>query len=252
MVSKADAQPPPYHPEIVILSGSGLSAESGIETFRGEGGVWENYRIEDVASPEAFKQSPDKVHSFYNMRRKQLYSSDIKPNKAHEALARLTNELGKNVLLVTQNVDNLLEKAGAKGVMHMHGELAKIRCENCATVREWKGDLSVETECTICHQSGSLRPYIVWFGEIPFGLELIYTALANCKLFASIGTSGSVYPASGFVQEARKGTCERTVEINPERTEISAFFDEHREGPASKMVPRFVEEVLKSDKYKKA
>lgn len=239
----------PENPSIVILTGAGLSSESGIDTFRGQGGIWEKYRIEDVASPDAFKQSPNKVHEFYNLRRRELADKNIIPNKAHEALAKLTNTLESQVLLVTQNVDNLLERAGAKGILHMHGELIKIRCENCADVRQWDEDISVDTKCPNCRVEGFLRPHIVWFGEIPFGLEMIYRALSHCDLFAAIGTSGAVYPASGFIQEARHGNCDRTVEINPERTEISGFFDEIITGPATQTVPGFVDDLIKSGKY---
>lgn len=163
-------QAAPYHPKLVILTGAGLSAESGIDTFRGEGGVWENYRVEDVATPEAFKQTPSKVHEFYNARRRQLGDEKITPNKAHEALAKLSDKMGRDVMIVTQNVDDLLEKAGAKNIIHMHGELSKIRCESCATVKVWSKDLTIETKCMVCQKSGFLRPHIVWFGEIPFGL----------------------------------------------------------------------------------
>ena len=239
----------PENPSIVILTGAGISAESGIETFRDQGGFWENYRIEDVASPEAFRQSPDKVHEFYNMRRRQLTDETIKPNKAHEALARLTHKLEDKVLLVTQNVDNLLERAGGNGILHMHGELMKIRCVNCAHVCPWNKDIFADTKCPNCRVEGHLRPHIVWFGEIPFGLEMIYRALSNCDLFVAIGTSGAVYPASGFIQDARQSNCDRTVEINPERTEISAFFYEIITGPATETVPEFVDELIKSGKY---
>lgn len=232
-------------PKVVILTGAGLSAESGIDTFRGKGGIWKQYSPEDVATQEAFKQNPDKVHEFYNARRKQLKDKAIKPNKAHQALADLGKKLKGDLMLITQNVDNLLERAGATGITHMHGELSKIRCEACADVREWTADLSTDTQCLNCGKAGKLRPHIVWFGEIPFGLEAIYTALANCHLFISVGTSGSVYPASGFVQEARKGSCRKTVEINPERTEITGFFSEHISGNATEALPRYLKQAEK-------
>lgn len=237
------------YPRIVILTGAGLSSESGIDIYRGKTGLWEKYRLEDVATPEAYKQTPGKVHEFYNIRRSQLSDPKIKPNDAHKALARLDKELGQEVMIITQNVDDLLEKAGVRQVIHMHGELTKIRCENCANVQVWDKDLDVETICTQCGEAGFLRPHIVWFGEIPFGLEMIYTALANCETYISIGTSGSVYPAGGFVQEARKGKCNETVEINSEDTAISSFFDRRITGKAGDVVPGYIDELL--ERYSK-
>ena len=249
-MSQTDFDITPYHPKVVILSGAGLSAESGIDTFRKQGGVWDKYRLEDVATPEAFKQTPEKVHEFYNFRRQQLQDTKVKPNKAHKALAKLSQERGDSCMHVTQNVYNLLEQAGAKNIIHMHGELLKIRCESCSSVQSWNKDVFTTTKCNKCGVVGKLRPHIVWFGEIPFGLETIYTALAHCLVFAAIGTSGAVYPASGFIQEARKGVCERTVEINPERTEITGFFKEHMTGKATESVPDFVDEILQNANYR--
>ena len=186
---------------IVILTGAGISAESGVQTFRGAGGLWEGERVEDVATPQAFKADPQKVQRFYNLRRAGLKS--IKPNAAHEALARLEENHKGKVLLITQNVDDLHERAGSKSLIHMHGELMKARCLHCHTVLPWNDDINPQDICPSCQSQNCLRPHIVWFGEMPFAMAEIDAALAKCDLFLSIGTSGHVYPAAGFIETIR-------------------------------------------------
>lgn len=226
-------------PRIVILTGAGVSAESGLGTFRDKGGVWAQYNLEDVATPEGFARDPAKVHDFYNARRRGLL--DAKPNAAHVALARLQRERPGEALIVTQNVDNLHEQAGAADVLHMHGELLKIHCEHCRAQTECRGDISAETPCRECEAKGGMRPSVVWFGEMPLEMERIYAAIADAELFVSIGTSGQVYPAAGFVEIARENGLD-TLELNLERS--SRAFDAARTGPASKVVPAWVEEIL--------
>ena len=231
---------------IVILTGAGISAESGIKTFRDHGGLWENHRIEDVASPEGFRRNPVLVQDFYNARRAQLQTAEVKPNDAHRALAFLEREwkaqgLGE-VLVVTQNVDNLHERAGSKNLIHMHGELLKARCLKSGKVFEWKEAILPETRCTCCGISRTLRPHIVWFGEIPMELERISLALRRCEIFAAIGTSGQVYPAAGFVHEIPR--IARAIEINAEESAVSDAFSEHLIGPATQRVPEWVENTL--------
>ncbi len=227
---------------IVVLTGAGISAESGLSTFRGAGGLWEGHRIEEVATPEAFARDPEKVHRFYNLRRRQLFDPAIRPNAAHLALARLEQEWPGAFLLVTQNVDDLHERAGSRRLVHMHGELAKIRCTLCGDVREWHEDLSVTTACPACGRRGGLRPHIVWFGEMPMETERIEEALSACDLFLAIGTSAQVYPAAGFVEMVRGRA--RTVELNLEPSAASHLFDTRRHGPATEVVPAFVAELL--------
>lgn len=226
---------------IVILTGAGISAESGLPTFRDKDGLWEGHRVEDVASPEAFRRNPDLVHAFYNLRRAAL--TMVKPNAAHLALARLQREFRGQVTLVTQNVDDLHERAGSPGVIHMHGELKKARCEHCEHDCEWVGDLETGTPCPVCKRKGGMRPDIVWFGEIPYHMERIEQVLEDANLFVSIGTSGNVYPAAGFVNHARFAGAE-TLEINNAETIVSDSFGSHRIGPASVEVPRWVDKVL--------
>lgn len=229
-------------PNIVILTGAGISAESGIQTFRAADGLWHNHRIEEVATPEGFAINPVLVHNFYNARRRQLQDTEIQPNPAHYALAKLEREYPGNVLLVTQNVDNLHERAGSQNLIHMHGELTKIHCQQSAEVFDWQDDLGTDTICTCCNKPGTLRPHIVWFGEMPLLMDVIYEALENCDLFVSIGTSGKVYPAAGFVQVA-KSVGARTVELNLEPT--SSVFDASFNGLAGNIVPTFVDGLLK-------
>lgn len=226
---------------IVILTGAGVSAESGLATFRGPDGLWEGHRVEDVCTPEAFRRDPALVHAFYDARRAKL--GTVEPNEAHKALARLDAEWPGDLLLITQNVDDLHERAGSKRLLHMHGELAKGWCLECDERFVWTGDMGKGAECTLCGTAGRVRPDIVWFGEMPYDMDRIDGALQRADLFVSIGTSGAVYPAAGFVQTARYCGA-RTLEINLEPSLGSTFFDESRIGPAGKRVPEWVEEVL--------
>lgn len=225
---------------IVILTGAGISAESGLATFRGPEGLWEGHRVEDVATPEAFARDPELVQRFYDARRAVL--KQVEPNAAHEALARLDGEWDGELLIVTQNVDDLHERAGAKRLLHMHGELKSAACIYCGKRSESPETLIDFPPCPHCGERG-LRPDIVWFGEMPLGLERIDEALMMADLFVSIGTSGAVYPAAGFVQSAKyRGA--HCVELNLDPSQGSTFFDESRLGPASELVPAFVEELL--------
>ena len=228
---------------IVILTGAGISAESGIKTFRAADGLWENHRIEEVASPEGFAANPVLVQDFYNQRRRQLLSDEVKENLAHEALARLEREFAGDVLLVTQNIDDLHERAGSKNVIHMHGELLKKRCSHSNEVTEVTGDIEVDEPCQCRGRKGTLRPHIVWFGEMPFEMERIEMTLAKCDLFVSIGTSGNVYPAAGFVASAKMaGASTRSLNLDPSYNESA--FDSADYGLATKLVPDFVESLL--------
>ncbi|HEY7808927.1 MAG TPA: NAD-dependent deacylase [Allosphingosinicella sp.] len=226
---------------IVILTGAGISAESGLATFRGPDGLWEGHRVEDVATPEAFARNPALVQRFYDLRRAQL--AEVEPNPAHEALARLDAEWPGELLIVTQNVDDLHERAGAKRLLHMHGELKSAWCLACGARPPWSSDLSGDPSCPACAASGHLRPDIVWFGEMPYEMERIDDSIRNADLFVSIGTSGAVYPAAGFVQTARYCGA-RTLEMNLEPSLGSIYFAETRTGPASRLVPEWVAEVL--------
>lgn len=229
---------------IVVLTGAGISKESGLDTFRDADGIWSKVRIEDVATPEAFRRDPRRVHAFYNARRRKLLSQQVQPNAAHRALAELEQRWPGALLLVTQNIDNLHERAGSRSLIHMHGEMLKARCEWCDEVFPWEDDLTVDTRCPACMRWGGLRPHVVWFGEMPLEMDRIYEALARTGLFVSIGTSGNVYPAAGFVQEAREIAGARTVELNLEPSEGASLFEERRYGRASEIVPRFVDELL--------
>jgi len=226
---------------IVILTGAGISAESGLKTFRGADGLWEGHRVEDVATPEAFGRDPELVHQFYDARRARL--SEVEPNAAHHALARLDAEWAGELLMVTQNVDDLHERAGARRLLHMHGELTSGWCLACDERFGWDGPMGEGASCPICQIAGRVRPDIVWFGEMPYEMERIDQALANCDLFVSIGTSGAVYPAAGFVQTARYCGA-KTLEINLEPSQGSMYFDERRYGAAGVEVPKWVDEVL--------
>lgn len=226
---------------IVILTGAGISQESGIATFRDAGGLWENVRVEDVATPRAFAKDPARVLAFYNDRRKQLLN--VAPNAAHRALARLERECGEPVLVVTQNVDDLHEKAGTEKLLHMHGELLKARCTRCKKAFRWEGDMFRETACPHCGKDRSLRPHIVWFEEMPLFMDEIYDALAACRLFVSIGTSGNVYPAAGFAGEARRHGA-HVLELNLEPSLGASAFHEGRYGRATQVVPAWVDEML--------
>lgn len=226
---------------ILILTGAGMSAESGVATFRGSDGLWEGHRVEDVATPEGFARDPGLVHHFYDMRRARL--KEVDPNAAHRALARLDAEWPGELLIVTQNVDDLHERAGANRLLHMHGELRSAWCLACDARVRWEEDLKDGPPCPGCGVAGRMRPDIVWFGEIPYEMDRIERALMNADLFVSIGTSGAVYPAAGYVQTARyRGA--RTLEINLEPSQGSHFFHESRIGRAGELVPRWVEEML--------
>ena len=225
---------------IMILTGAGISAESGIDTFRSEGGLWEQHRVEDVATPEAFARDPDLVLRFYDMRREAIQTKQ--PNAAHEALARLDAEWPGELLIVTQNVDDLHERAGAMRVLHMHGEHLNAWCTACDTRSRWTGTLIDRPPCPACGER-ALRPDIVWFGEMPYRMDEIYDALREADLFVSIGTSGAVYPAAGLVRNARElGIA--TLELNLEPSQGSLWFNEVRHGPATQVVPSWVEEML--------
>ncbi len=229
-------------PSIVVLTGAGISRESGLATFRDADGIWAKVRIEDVATPEAFARDPARVHGFYNARRAGLRDAAVAPNAAHLALAELERRWPGGVLLVTQNVDDLHDRAGSRNLVHMHGELLKARCLRCAAVVPWLDDLSTATACPACGRSGGMRPHVVWFGEMPLEMDRIEAALDRCGLFVSIGTSGNVYPAAGFVAEVRGRA--RTVELNLEASEGAGLFDEARHGPATRIVPAFVADLL--------
>ncbi len=228
---------------IVVLTGAGVSAESGLATFRGPEGLWEGHRVEDVATPEAFVRDPNLVHRFYDARRENL--ARVEPNAAHRALVRLEREWAGGFLLVTQNVDDLHERAGSAMLIHMHGEHLKGWCTACDGRFEWLGPMGEGASCPECGVGGQVRPDVVWFGEMPYEMERIEAALRECDLFVSIGTSGAVYPAAGFVQTARYCGA-KTLEINLEPSLGSVFFEAHRSGPASVEVPAWVEELLQS------
>lgn len=228
---------------IVILTGAGISAESGIQTFRASDGLWHNHRIEDVASPEGFKRNPSLVHEFYNARRQQLHDPHLKPNAAHFALAELEKKFQGKVLLVTQNVDNLHERAGSQALLHMHGELNKVRCVKSQKVFPQTEAISIHSVCACCHSAGNLRPDIVWFGEMPMYMDEIYEALTQCDLFIAIGTSGHVYPAAGFVQIAGEQGA-HTVELNLEPSAVGSNFHEAYYGLASQVVPQYIAKLL--------
>ena len=226
---------------IVILTGAGVSAESGLATFRGPDGLWEGHRVEDVCTPEAFARDPALVHAFYDERRAKL--GTVEPNPAHRALARLDEEWPGELLLITQNVDDLHDRAGSKRLVHMHGELAKGWCLRCDGRFPWEGPMGQGAQCPGCGTGGAVRPDIVWFGEMPYEMERIDDALRRCDLFVSIGTSGAVYPAAGFVQSARYAGA-MTLEMNLEPSLGSYLFHERRVGRAGDLVPRWIDEVL--------
>lgn len=228
---------------VVVLTGAGISAESGIRTFRGADGLWEGHRIEDVASPEGFRRDPATVYRFYNERRRQLTGPDIAPNAAHAALAKLEDHLGDDFLLVTQNIDDLHKRAGSHRVLPMHGELRKTRCDGCGATVDFDGDFDHQTPCPVCAQAGRLRPHVVWFGEMPLYMEQIYDALMACDVFAAIGTSGHVYPAAGFVDLASRAGAQ-TVEINLERSAVHSAFDDAIYGAATEMVPAWASRLI--------
>ncbi|WP_395695794.1 NAD-dependent deacylase [Nocardioides sp.] len=226
--------------KVTVLTGAGISAESGVPTFRDADGLWEGHDVEEVATPEAYAARPDVVHRFYDARRAAL--ATVHPNPAHHALARLEEAIGDDLLVVTQNVDDLHERAGSTRVLHMHGELRSARCEACGARNRWHDDLGHRPPCPRCG-AVELRPDVVWFGEIPYGMDRIATAIAGTDLFVSIGTSGAVYPAAGFVQHAlRHGAT--TLELNLARSNGTCLFDDARHGPATELVPAWVDELL--------
>ena len=228
---------------IVILTGAGVSAESGLRTFRADDGLWEEHRIEDVCTPEAYARDPALVHQFYDARRAR--AAEVESNPAHAALARLEAEWEGDFLLVTPNVDSLHERAGSKRLIHMHGQLDSGLCLACGERFPWEGPMGQGAACANCAEVGEVRPDIVWFGEMPYEMDRIEAALRDADLFVSIGTSGAVYPAAGFVQTARYVGA-RTVEINLEPSLGSVFFNEARIGPAGVEVPKWVGELLQS------
>ena len=230
---------------IVVLTGAGISQESGLDTFRDADGIWSKVSIEDVATPEAFKRNPQRVQEFYNSRRVQLVNSNVTPNAAHLALGKLEREWLGIVTIVTQNIDNLHELGGSENLIHMHGELLKVRCAACQTILSWQKILSIETTCPSCDEGGKLRPHVVWCGEMPLEMDQIHRRLDECSLFISIGTSGNVYPAAGFVQQAISARA-HTVELNLEPSEGASFFSETRYGAATEIVPAFIDEILEN------
>jgi NAD-dependent deacetylase len=230
---------------IVVLTGAGISKESGLSTFRDADGIWATVDIDDVATPAAFARDPARVQAFYNARRANLMSGAVKPNAAHLALARLEAEWPGDVLVVTQNIDDLHERAGSRNVLHMHGELLKARCDACGDVVDCARDIRVDEHCAACAAVGALRPHVVWFGEIPMGLDRIYRAVGGCALFLSVGTSGNVYPAAGLVAEARAGGRAHTAELNMEPSVGATLFAEARYGPATQVVPAYVGKILR-------
>ncbi|MFN7127855.1 MAG: NAD-dependent deacylase [Brevundimonas sp.] len=230
------------HRNLVVLTGAGISAESGVPTFRADDGLWCGHRVEDVATPEGYAANPALVQDFYNQRRRQL--AQVRPNAAHVALAELAGRWEGDFLLVTQNVDDLHDRAHADTppaegfeLIHMHGELLKGRCTWSGVVMDWTGEMTAD-EPSPHHPLGRMRPHIVWFGETPLAMDRIEAALEACDLFVSIGTSGAVYPAAGFVQSARYAGA-RTVEINLEPTQGARLFDQGVYGPATQAVPAF-------------
>ncbi len=227
---------------LTVLTGAGISAESGVPTFRDLGGLWERYRVEEVASPEAFRRDPELVYRFYNQRRAQL--GTIEPNAGHRALAALEALLGERFTLVTQNVDDLHERAGSLRLLHMHGELRKARCTRCGEVSPWFDELDAASRCPACGRR-ALRPHIVWFGEMPLHMDAEIPACLQTAVFLSVGTSGQVYPAAGFVAEARAGGA-LAVEVNLEPTDTSAIFDCALQGPAGEILPALVASLARA------
>ncbi|KAJ3002071.1 UNVERIFIED_CONTAM: hypothetical protein HDU68_006470, partial [Siphonaria sp. JEL0065] len=233
----------PRFTNVVILTGAGISKESGLNTFRDAGGIWENHRAEEVATPKAFAKDPAMVQRFYNHRREKVIEAE--PNIAHDSLAELEAGLktrGVQFLLVTQNVDDLHERSGSENLIHMHGEICKSRCTKSKKVFSWHENISEDSKCECCGLVGTLRPHVVWFGELPLRMPEINTALRQADLFVSIGTSGLVYPAAGFVAEVPDSAV--TIEVNFEATAVSDAFKERRVGPATVSVPQLVEDIL--------
>jgi NAD-dependent deacetylase len=215
----------------------------GLATFRDADGIWASVRLEEVATPQAFAHDPARVQAFYNARRHQLQHPSVTPNAAHEALARLEAVRPGEVMIATQNIDDLHERAGSRSVVHMHGELLKARCTACGRVTVWYDDLTGHEDCPTCAIEDRLRPHVVWFGEMPLRLDAIYQVLAQCKLFLSIGTSGNVEPAASFVEEARRADA-HTVELNLEPSHGARLFAERIYGPATSIVPEYVAKLI--------
>jgi NAD-dependent deacetylase len=236
---------------ILILTGAGISKESGLDTFRDANGTWSKVPLEEVATPEAFARNSARVQEFYNARRRSLRNANITPNAAHRALALLERDWPGELLVITQNIDDLHERAGNRHLIHMHGELLKARCLACESASPWLDDITAESDCPACRQPGRLRPHVVWFGEMPLEIEVIQEAVAACDVFVAIGTSGVVYPAAGFVQEARRAGA-HTVELNLEPSEGQSLFAERVYGPATEVVPAFVEKLLKEARKPRA
>ena len=224
---------------IVISTGAGISAESGIKTFRDQNGLWENHNIEEIATPEGFERNPSLVHQFYNKRRSQL--KNVKPNAAHLALAELEKKWNGDFFLITQNVDDLHHRAGTKKMFSIHGELKKARCVDCKVSFSWEDDLGVESECPGCQQKNCLRPDIVWFGELPYFMDQVYEKIADCQLFIAVGTSGNVHPAAAFSQHAINA---HKIEVNLQPSLVAASFDEVIVGPATEKIPELVNAIL--------
>ena len=234
-----------FPPGIAVLTGAGISKESGIDTFRDIDGLWNRVNLEEVATLEAWHRDKKKVLDFYNETRGMFRAAGVHPNDAHKALARLEREYDGEVTIITQNIDPLHEMAGSKRVIHMHGRDGEIRCMACKTVFESNQNLTPASVCPNCGAVGELRPDIVWFGEMPMHLEEIYAVLERCGLFLAIGTSGEVYPAAGFVLHVRRHAPRaRTVELNLEPTDNKSLFHEHIYGPATETVPPYVTRVL--------
>ena len=230
---------------IVVLTGAGISAESGIRTFRAADGLWEDHKVEDVATPEAFIRDPELVHRFYNERRQHLLNG-IKPNAGHKALADFEKSFkgqGGEFMLITQNIDNLHEQAGSQHIRHMHGELLSIRCQQSDQLFTCHNDSDPQMACRCCQQIGNLRPHVVWFGEMPLYMDEIQQALSKCDLFISIGTSGNVYPAAGFFQMAKQYGA-HTIELNLEASQSGSLFDEQHYGPATTLLPQYLPSLL--------
>lgn len=231
---------------VVVLTGAGISAESGLGTFRDKDGIWTKYPLEDLATPDGFRRNPDFVHEFYNSRRNQLNTA--RPNAGHEALVILEDFVARHkgkFTLVTQNVDNLHEQAGSSpgNLIHMHGELAKSLCEHCNHSEFCDTNLSVDAVCGACQAAGGMRPDVVWFGEMPYEMDRIEMALSTCNIFISIGTSGDVYPASGFVRIARSLGA-KTVELNLEPSSNAELFNDALYGLGSEIVPQWVQNFV--------